>query len=500
MADVLLIYPSPYKRDINTKIKVTDNIPIALWYLGSYLESKGISVSLIDFEGDPNALEKLKLAGKDALLIGIAMMTAQINHGLNIAKFIKEEIGNIPIVVGGVHPTLYPVETAKSKYIDFTVQGEGEIVLFELISAIKGNTRDYSKIGGLAYKINGEIFFNKEKSKFVDHFNYPDLDYALLGGKRTSLALVTSRGCPYDCAFCCNKVIMERQTFQSWSLDKIMREVKRALDLGITDIFFWDDNFFQKKQRLIDFLEGIKKLDKRFTWFGNTRADYFNEKYLSFELLSELNKYGLTRVSIGGESGSQRMLDYMQKGSKVEHILNAARYCAKAGIEPSFSFMVGLPNEEEDDVRLTVECIKNLCSILPMPKILGPALYLPLPGSKMFHDCVRYGYNAPKTIEDWAKIDSGYGFSAYDRPWVKNPDIVRIVWFYSILIGISFKKLRKVIKRYSELLRYSKKKELTLLILTSLGSLAGKARYKFWFFKFPIETILFKKFRSLNAQ
>ncbi|MFA5089676.1 MAG: radical SAM protein [Candidatus Omnitrophota bacterium] len=336
MTDVILIYPSPYKRGIYTKIKTIDNIPISIWYLGSYLKSKGMGVILIDFEGDPDALERLGSIGKDSLLIGITMMTAQINHGLGIARFIKEKIGDIPIVVGGVHPTLYPTETVRSQYIDFTVQGEGEIALFELISGIKRDERDYSKIGGLSYKVKEKIFFNKEKSKLVDHFNYPDLDYGLLGQKRTSLVLVTSRGCPYDCAFCCNKAIMERRTFQTWSLQKIMHEVKRALDLGVTDIFFWDDNFFQKKQRLIGFLEEIKKLDKKFTWFGNTRADYFNERYISIELLSELNKYGLTRVSIGAESGSQRMLDYMQKGTKVEHIFKAAEYCVKANIAPSF--------------------------------------------------------------------------------------------------------------------------------------------------------------------
>lgn len=500
MIDVVLIHPSPYKRDVYGKVKAIDNIPIAIWYLGSYLESVGLSVVLIDFESDPSALEKLTSVGKDASLMAMTMMTAQVNHGLGIARFIKEKIGNIPIVVGGVHPTLYPIETAKSEYIDFTVQGEGEIVLFELISAIKENKRNYADIGGLCYKSNDKVFFNKAKSKFVDHLNYPDLDYTLLGGRRDSLALVTSRGCPYDCAFCCNKVIEERTTFKTWSLNKIIHEVKRALDLGINDIFFWDDNFFQKKQRLVSFLEAIKKLDKKFTWFGNTRADYFNEKYISVELLSELNRNGLTRVSIGAESGSQRMLDYMQKGIKVEHILRAAEYCVKANIAPSFSFMTGLPNENAEDVDLTVECIKKLCHILPLPKILGPALYLPLPGSKMFHDCERYGYRAPRTIEDWAAIDSGYGFSAYDRPWIKDPDMVRVVWFYSILIGISFKKLMKLMKRYSELSGYSKAKELTLVVLAVIGSLIGKMRYRFRFFKFPVETIIFKKFRIMNAQ
>ncbi|MFA5089675.1 MAG: hypothetical protein WC510_01420 [Candidatus Omnitrophota bacterium] len=162
--------------------------------------------------------------------------------------------------------------------------------------------------------------------------------------------------------------------------------------------------------------------------------------------------------------------------------------------------MTGLPNETTEDVCLTVECIKKLCRILPLPKILGPALYLPLPGSRMFDDCQQYGYKAPKTIEEWAEIDSGYGFSAYERPWIKDPDIVRILWFYSILIGISVKKIIRVIKRYSELVGYSKMKEIILIVLAVLGSILGRTRYGLKFFKFPIETVIFKKFRALNAQ
>lgn len=503
MPDVILVHPLEYTKNIFVKSKEKRSVPIAIWYLGSYLLSKGVNVVLIDFETDARALEKLEYLSKDSLLVGITMMTAQVGHGLRLAQFVKNKAGNVSVVVGGVHPTLYPEETVRTEYIDFAIHGEGEIALFELYESIKAGKNNFSDIERLIYKEKGQIFFNKEKTRLVDHFNYPDLDYKLLDerliGPGNSIPLVTSRGCPYDCSFCCNNVIQERRAFRSWSLQKIIHEIKKAVSVGITDVFMWDDNFFQKKDKVVGFLDEIKKIDKKFTWFGNARADYFNEKYLSVELLSELNKYGLTRMSIGAESGSQKMLDYMRKRIKVEHILNSARYCVKANIEPSFSFMVGLPKEDEEDIRLTVECVRKLCDILPLPKILGPMLYLPLPGSEMFNNCVSAGYNPPKTIEEWADIDSGYGFSAYDRPWIKSPEMVRIVWFYSILITSSYAKIIRIIRKYSEIVRYPKVKELLFISFALMGSAIGKARYKFNFFKLPVETIIFKSLRNLNA-
>ncbi|OGQ34104.1 MAG: hypothetical protein A3G92_04960 [Deltaproteobacteria bacterium RIFCSPLOWO2_12_FULL_38_8] len=499
---VVLVHPLEYTKNTFTE-EAKQSIPISIWYLGSYLTHYGAKVTLINFESDKNAINHLREIAPTADLIGLTMMTSQITHSLTVAKIIKEEIGDIPIVAGGVHPTLYPKETIETPYVDFGIYGEGEIALFELLHAIKEKKPEYySTISRLSYKKNGEIFYNSDRTP-VDHSNYPDLNYSILDQKvlkaQESLPLITSRGCPYNCQFCCNVVIAEKQTFSSWTTEKIMYEMRRGIELGVTDFFIWDDNFFQKKSKTDEFLKGIKKLPKKITWFGNCRAEYFHQNYLSREFLKDLRSYGLTRVSIGAESGSEKMLTYLQKGNKPEHFMRSAEWCAEADIAPSYSFMIGMPKEEDPDIHETIKIIYKLCEILPLPKILGPMLYLPLPGSGMFNDCVNAGWQPPKTIQDWADMNSGYGFHAYNRPWIKNPKMVRIIWFYSLLICAPFGKIVKLIRTYSRLTKHPKHKEWLLVFLALGGAILGKLRYKLNFYAFPVETKIFASLRSINS-
>jgi len=215
--------------------------------------------------------------------------------------------------------------------------------------------------------------------------------------------------------------------------------------------------------------------------------------------LTELRENGLNRMSIGAESGSQKMLDYMKKELKVEDYIQAAEYCVHAGIDPSFSFMVGMPHEEIEDVNATMECIKKIGKILPMPKIIGPSMYLPLPGNEMYDDCVESGWVPPSNLEEWADINSGYGSDAYKRAWVKDPDVVLIIWFYSWLIGFETKKIIRVLSKYSNLVGYSKLKTLVVVSAGVVGSICGKLRYRFNFYSFPIEVKLFRNFREIGA-
>jgi len=506
--DVVLVHP--YEMQRNDFSSREFSVPISIWYLGSYLKAQGLRVKLVDCESNPNHMEEIKGLAQKTTLLGITMMTAQISHGMEVAKTVKKINPNLPIVIGGIHPTLYYEDVVENEYIDFAVYGEGEIVLMELIESLNSETPDFSEIGALSYKKDGKVFYNDEKEA-VDHGTYPDLDYDLLldclNKSRWdkdqvgsySYPIITSRGCPYKCTFCASAIIDERTKVRAWTMEKIMMEVQKALDFGFRDIFFWDDNILLGKTRIGNFLSEIKKIDTKFTWYGNARADFFNERYLTKEILTELRQNGLNRMSIGAESGSQNMLDYMKKDLKVEDYLQAAEYCAHAGIEPSFSFMVGMPHEEIEDVYATMDCISKIGEILPIPKIIGPAMYLPLPGNGMYDDCVESGWVPPASLEEWADINSGYGSDAYERSWVKNPEVVLIIWFYSWLIGVETKKIIRILVKYSNLVGYSKPKTLVVVSAGVIGSLFGKLRYKLNFYKFPIEVKLFRRFREIGA-
>ena len=506
--DVVLIHPFELQR--NNFSNREFSVPISIWYLGSYLKAHGLRVKLIDCESNPNHMEEIRELVPKASLIGLTMMTAQVSHGMEVAKVVKGVNPNLPIVLGGIHPTLYYKDVVSNKYIDFAVYGEGEIVLMELVESLKSSEPDFSEIGALSYKKDGNVLYNEEK-KAVDHGTYPDLDYDLLLDcldksnwdkkdiAKYSYPVITSRGCPYKCTFCASAIIDERTKVRSWTMEKIMREVQKALDFGFRDIFFWDDNILLGKAKIKNFLNEIKKIDIKFTWYGNARADFFNERYLSKKILTELRANGLNRMSIGAESGSQKILDYMKKELKVGDYIQAAEYCAHAGIEPSFSFMVGMPHEEIEDVHATMDLIRKIGAILPIPKILGPSMYLPLPGNEMYDDCVASGWVPPSNLEEWADINSGYGSDAYKRSWVKNPDVVLIVWFYSWLIGVETQKIIRVLSKYSSLVGYSKLKTLVVVSAGVIGSVCGKLRYRFNFYRFPVEVKLFSNFREIGA-
>ena len=506
--DVVLIHP--YELQRNDFSSREFSVPISIWYLGSYLKAHGLRVKLIDCESNPNHMEEIKELVPKTSLVGLTMMTAQISHGMEIAKMVKGVNPNLSTVIGGIHPTLYYEDVVNNQYIDFAVYGEGEIVLMELVASLRLSEPDFFEIGALSYKKDGKVFYNEEK-KAVDHGAYPDLDYDLLLDclnksnwnkndiAKYSYPIITSRGCPYKCTFCASAIIDERTKVRSWPMEKIMREVQRALELGFRDIFFWDDNILLGRAKIKTFLNEIKKLGTKFTWYGNARADFFNERYLSKEILTELRENGLNRMSIGAESGSQKMLDYMKKELKVENYIKAAEYCAHAGIEPSFSFMIGMPYEEIEDINATMDLIRKIGDILPIPKIIGPSMFLPLPGNEMYDDCVASGWVPPSNLEEWADINSGYGSDAYERSWVKDPDVVLIIWFYSWLIGIETKKIIKILNKYSNLVGYSRLKTLVVVSAGVVGSICGKLRYKFNFYRFPIEVKLFSNFREIGA-
>ena len=126
-------------------------------------------------------------------------------------------------------------------------------------------------------------------------------------------------------------------------------------------------------------------------------------------------------------------------------------------------------------------------------------MYLPLPGNEMYDDCVESGWVPPSNLEEWADINSGYGSDAYKRAWVKDPDVVLIIWFYSWLIGFETKKIIRVLSKYSNLVGYSKLKTLVVVSAGVVGSICGKLRYRFNFYSFPIEVKLFRNFREIGA-
>lgn len=499
----LIIYPNfPTSNIINQEY----SDPLGPLHLCTYLQSKGIKCLFLNCVLEPNWEEYLEKNLDETGLVGFSAMTDQLPSTLKIARFIKAKKPDLPVIIGQVHATLLPEQCLKSNLFDFALTGgRGELSLEKLINFLfhqKGRLED---IPHLVYKNNdGEIVPSSAPAETFNFEAMPPIDYSLLGEKtypnlgQYMVGVLSSRGCPYGCAFCINSVVPENRKWQAWSAERTIRELKHLTALGAKDIIFWDDLFFVNRNRVEKLLDLLEKEKIKIRWFANIRADQINEKNVSEAFLKRLESDGLTWVSIGAESGSQKMLDLMNKGIKVEDLINAAKVIGKTKIICTFSFMIGLPGEDRQDIAATLVMMRKVQELCPQAKFAGPQLYRPYPGSKFYEMCLASGWQPPQTLEEWAeKIESGtMETDPFFMPWVKDKDFTRTAWFYSIFLALP---LPKLINHFRNFCR-NNKKGLVFTIFGVLGvfliTLLGRLRRLLNFHKLHYEITYLKKYRA----
>ncbi len=499
MIKFVLVYPQFLVRE-GPKF----NVPMGPLHLGTYLESKGIEVKFIDCNIEDNYLALLRKELPNALCLGISAMTAQLPNALEICRAVKKEFSNLPIILGGVHATLFPEQTVRDPLIDYAVIGEGEVPLLSLIYALQKRETPEG-VGGIAFlDKNGKFKINPKQEKF-DFQKMPLINYGLLSKKvieqfKTNyVGALTSRGCPYRCTFCINSVVPENRVWRSWGAKRVIDEIESLARFGCKKVWFWDDSFFVSKRRIEQIMEEMDRRGVEFEWFAAVRADYFRPDCINPKFLKRLHQHGWRRSSIGAESGSQKVLDYLNKDIKVENLYTAASAFSKTIMESNFSFMIGVPKESKEDIRKTVEAIREISNLYPKAKFLGPQLFRPYPGAKLYFECLKAGLKEPKSLSEWAKIISTEFMESdpFKMPWIKNPEFVNTVWFYSILLAISYKRLIQLWLEYCRVYKLKKIMYFVGIIGIILVSSLGRVRYRLNFHKFPLEIKTLKKYRAV---
>ena len=329
---ILLINPKP---GIDWKYRRDDPIvgpPIGLLSIGSALQSSGFKVKLIDAAVEPNHLSMIRKEILDnPLFVGLSVMTPQVSSALEIADLIKGESPKIPVVWGGIHPSLYPEQTLKDRSVDIIVRGIGEETVVELSRKLNSSA-GLDQIKGIGFKQNSELLFTPSRAFPVNMDTFPELDYELLRLEKyinriyeewstrsvRTLMVYGSIGCPYKCRFCINSVV-HNSRYVHKSAERILGEIELLINkYAVTHVNFRDEDFFVSKERLGKLLDGIKSRHLRFTWDANARANYFNSGYLSEEMLKRLQDCGCVRLGVGAESGSDRVLQMIRKEITVK--------------------------------------------------------------------------------------------------------------------------------------------------------------------------------------
>jgi radical SAM superfamily enzyme YgiQ (UPF0313 family) len=392
-------------------------MPLALLAVGSALDPQRYEVCIVDGRLERDPLATVLDEVDDALCLGITVLSgAPIRDALRITRAAKARRPDLPIVWGGWHPSLFPVETLDEQGIDATVVGQGEVTFAALVDRLAHGAK-LSGLHGTVARSNGQPCRGPRRP-LTDLNELPSHSYDLIPVEayferkgRRQLDYISSTGCRFRCAFCADPFVYGRH----WVALEAPRLVDEMAHLWrryqFDDLSFQDESFFTDPQRVATMARGFLRRNLRFSWQATLRAD--QGARLPDEVLSLCRRSGLRRLIVGVESGSPEILDRITKDTSLDQVLESAGKLARHDVGATFSFIVGFPGESDASVQATLDLIKRLRAM--SPQFETPIFYFkPYPGSRLSREVVQQGYTLPRTLEEWACFD----YLGSSGPWV----------------------------------------------------------------------------------
>jgi len=406
--EVLLIYP-PYFRLIG---EFRSWYPLGLGYLASYLNSFDIPTIVYNADSELSHKEKI-ISYRDKFyksremfldenknkhlayrelenvlkdiqpkVIGISVLTENVPVINDITCICRKYLPTVPIIIGGPHTLVSQNITEEICDWDFIIVGEAEDSLLKLVKLLLGlsNTSTMGEITGLVYKENGTIKINRE-IPVCKHFNdvpFPNLSdmYSFnvdLKSKLKKAMISTARGCPFKCAFCYMSLYYPHIRYRH--VKKVIEEIKyNGHQYGIRKFYFVDDSFGANKNFLYELRESINRLPFDIEWSCMT-----HERLVDKDSLEIIKRAGCSSIHLGIESGSDKILKLLGKGTTVERIKGKCKLINEMGLELKAFFMVGIPFETEEDINKSMVLLRK---IKPYEAILQ--IYVPYPNTKLY--------------------------------------------------------------------------------------------------------------------
>lgn len=347
--------------------------PLGLMYLSSYLKSKGIDATIFDMAVNGMKIEDI---GRHDIFAFTAT-TPNYPVSCNAMKKLKNIYTDSLYVIGGPHATCF-YENIKRDW-DAVMVGEGERTLLEYVQ---------NKIGGVISGFGREI-------EDLDTLPSPDRDFEgferynyELDGRKCTTAM-TSRGCPYKCAFCC----------KTWSggvryhsADYVIKEAQLIKNMGFGAIMFYDDNMTLDRRRLSEICDGLKTHGLKWRCF--VHANTINK-----DILKKMHDSGCIEVGMGVESGSNRILRIINKNITIERAKKAIEMCHEAGLRIKTFMIIGLPGENNDSVMETYNFLKE-----SKPDDFDITIYTPFPSTDIWNNKSKYDVIFDPDSLDYSKM------------------------------------------------------------------------------------------------
>ncbi len=412
---VLLVQPPAFANRKRTDIN--PNVPLGIAYIAAVLEKEGFRVRILDafVEG----WEREEYVNEEMIRVGLSfeeiektisdfspdvvgvsnLFTAQRRNAHKICEVAKKVNRKTTIIMGGAHPTAAPEMVLEDKNVDFVVLGEGENTILEVIKYLEGKIA-LNTLDGVAFRDNEKISI-LPKTRFIENLDtipfparhlLPMEKYSRIGIahggflERTPYAsIVTSRGCPYKCAFCTAYKVFNRK-YRYRTTDNVMAEIDMLIrDYGIRELLFEDDNLtlnIKRAEEIFDRLIG-RKYDLVWNTPNGVAAFTLNEN-----ILKKMKQSGCIQLNLALESGNQWVIDNLiKKPLKLEKIVPLITYARSIGLNVNTFFVVGMPGESLEQIKDTFRFARRMRFYSPHFSVLTP-----YPGSEVYEICKKNGY------------------------------------------------------------------------------------------------------------
>lgn len=386
---VLLISPPDKNTIIADNPTIIDeerghNPPLGILYLAASLEKHtNHEIHVLDSQVEEMTYEELEqaIAGIKPDVVGITAMTFTLIDVIKTLKIVRKLFPEVKIILGGPHAHIYPKETASLPEVDYVVLGEGEETIVQLLNNIHDEER-LKGVPGLVFRdktghINHTALIDYiqdlDKIPFPARHLTPVHKYSSLLAKRSPVTtMFTSRGCPYKCYFC-DRPHMGKK-FRYRSARNVVDEMQACREMGIKEMFIYDDTFTLNRKRVLDICNEIIDRNLDIVWDIRARVDTVDR-----EMLARLKDAHCERIHYGVEAGTEKVINALGKGITLKQVRDAFRLTKEVGISTLAYFMIGSPTETREDILETIRLAKEL-----NPDYVNITITTPYPATKLY--------------------------------------------------------------------------------------------------------------------
>jgi anaerobic magnesium-protoporphyrin IX monomethyl ester cyclase len=417
---VLLINPPPFvsKKESRKMDKLfLSNEPFGLLSITAVLLEHQIDCHFLDARAEMfdinQTIQYIKKI--EPVIIGIPILTPDAFVTEELLLNIQEEISDAIVVIGNLHASIFYDYYLRKKICDFVVHGEGELIMLNLCKML-AEKKDPGQVNGISFIKEDEIINTKREDLIQDLDSLPMIARHVApmdkyvqkinhGANNKCFHMMTSRGCPIGCKFCC---VHSGRKVRMNTADNVLDEIGFLVDkYGADEILFYDPMFLSSRDRTLRICEGIRKRFPKLTWKCEAHINFINE-----ELLKELKASGCTMLFYGIETGNNELLKVIGKKTTIETITEKVNLTVKYGIKVYGFFILGIPGETREMSKKTIQ----LSLDLPL-EFAQFTIFTPFPGSEMFLQL-----KDEKRIDPFA-WDKYYTFAGFtDNDPIYTPD------------------------------------------------------------------------------